>query len=277
MHAITDIANANANATSIDSAFVLDHVRAVGTALKTRFETLSPVIERDAMMAAFRAIDGEANATLRDALAARWPDIAWLADEFDGDEGDARARDGAFWACDAIDGAVQYLRGIPQWCVSLALVRGGRPVFAVLYDAMHDELFHAEAGVGAFLNGQPIRVNAKSTHRDAFLATSQPPFVGAADIGRAARSLERVLPQAGVVRNFGPTSLQIAWVACGRLDAFWEHGEDTFNCLGAALMVREAGGVVTDLDGVDWRLRSASIVAGPAGVNASLRKCLAGV
>lgn len=264
---------------TMDKALVIGQVRAVAAGLKARFATIAPLVERQDMMKAFKQIDGAANDALRTALAAAYPDIAWLESEFDGPEGEARARSGSFWACDAIDGAVQYLRAIPQWCVSLTLVRDGRAVFAILFDAMHDELFHAAVGEGAFLNDRALRVSTKTSHRDAFLATSQPPFVGGdpAAIARAARSLERLLPDVGVVRNLGPTSLQLAYVAAGRLDGFWEYGEDTFNCLGPALMIREAGGVVTDVDGADYRLRSASIVAGTPGVTASLRDRLAGV
>jgi myo-inositol-1(or 4)-monophosphatase len=105
------------------------------------------------------------------------------------------------------------------------------------------------------------------------LATSQPPFINDDPdvIGLAGTSLVRVLRKAGAVRNLGPTSLQLAYVACGRLDAFWEFGEDTFNCLGGALLVREAGGAATDVEGETYRLRSTSIVAGGSRVHALLR------
>ena len=105
------------------------------------------------------------------------------------------------------------------------------------------------------------------------LATSQPPFSNEDDfaVEGATSSLGIALREAGAVRNLGPTSLQIAHVASGRLDAFWEYGEDTFNCLGGALPVTEAGGLATDVSGLPYRAASNSAVAAPGPVNRSLR------
>jgi myo-inositol-1(or 4)-monophosphatase len=250
----------------------IEVVRAVGDELESRYSSLDPIVDNNAMTAAFQALDADASSQLRQALAASYPDIAWLDGELEGAGVWRTAGAGRFWVCDAIDGAVQFLRRIPHWCVSLALIEDGAATATIVYDAMHRELFHAVAGAGAWCNGERLRVNERQSHRGALLATSQPPFSNDDDfvVNGSTASLGVALREAGAVRNLGPTSLQIAYVASGRLDAFWEYGEDTFNCLGGALLVSEAGGVATDVSGRPYGLASNSIVAAPAPVHRSL-------
>jgi myo-inositol-1(or 4)-monophosphatase len=296
---------------TIDTNDVLERMRDVAADLCEVFWQQEPVIELDEMFAAFQRIDGGASAALRASLAEAYPHIGWLdgeleraaandddgdgdgdgenedEDEDDGEGGDAgkgsgeggggaagrRQSRGEYWICDAIDGAVMFVRAIPNWAMSLTLVRDGEAVFAAVYDALHDETFHALAGGGAFRNGKPMRVNDKGSHYHGVVASSQPPYVGKDQqaMACAGQSLSGMLRDVVAVRNVGPTSLQLAYVACGRLDAFWEFGEDGFNCLGAALLVREAGGLVTQIDGVPYGLgATASIAAAPPAVHASM-------
>ncbi|WGG48741.1 inositol monophosphatase family protein [Rugamonas sp. DEMB1] len=291
--------------TTIDTNDVLERMRDVAADLCEVFWQQEPVIELDEMFAAFQRIDGGAGAALRASLAEAYPHIGWLdgeleraaandddEDDGDGDGGDAgecrgerngggegegasarRQSRGEYWICDAIDGAVMFVRAIPNWAMSLTLVRDGEAVFATVYDPLHDETFHALAGGGAFRNGKPMRVNDKGSHYHGIVASSQPPYVGKDQqaMARAGQSLSGMLRDVVAVRNFGPTSLQLAYVACGRLDAFWEFGEDGFNCIGAALLVREAGGLVTQVDGLPYGLgATASIAAAPPAVHASM-------
>lgn len=251
----------------------VDIVRNVGDQLKSRYATFRPIFDNAGMMAAFRELDGGASHLLRQALAAKYPDISWLDGELDGAGIWRTAGVGRFWVCDAIDGAVQFLRRIPHWCVSLTLVEDGAARATIVYDAMQEEMFHAVADAGAWCNGERLRVNDRQSHHGALLATSQPPFSNDNDfvVRGSASSLKAALREAGAVRNLGPTSLQIAYVACGRLDAFWEYGEDTFNCLGGALLVTEAGGMATDVSGLPYGPASNSIIAAPAPINRSLR------
>lgn len=204
--------------TAIDTESVLELMREVGAGLCEAFWRGLPV--------AIQAADAQ----LRQALSAQYPAVAWA----DGTLSEEYARRGEYWICDAVDGAVQFQRAIPNWSMSLTLMREGVPVFAAVYDAMHDEMFHALWGHGAWCNGQPIRVSER--------------------------------PQQPVVatRSLSPVSLQLAYVACGRLDAFWQHGQDSYSCIGGALLVREAGGTATQLDGQPYRLAASSIAAGAA-------------
>jgi myo-inositol-1(or 4)-monophosphatase len=212
-------------------------------------------------MTTFDAIDGPAAAQLRDGLHALRP-AARFADEL----GDEPLPGGEVWVVDALDGAVQYLQGLPQWCVSLTLVRDQDPVATVLYSPPFGEVYAAELGQGATLNGSPVRTGNKIELAAALVATSQPPFAAAqpAAIKECGRSLPAVLEAAGAVRNLGPTAWQVAEVAAGRLDAFWEYGNDAGNLLGGALLAREAGALVTDATGGTWTSSSNSfVVAGP--------------
>jgi myo-inositol-1(or 4)-monophosphatase len=251
----------------------IEIVRAAGDQLKSRFSSLTPIVGSEAMMAAFRDLDETASRQLRHSLAGKYPDVTWFEGELEGASVWRGAAGEKFWVCDAIDGAVQFLRAIPQWCVSLTLVEGGSATAAIIYDSMHDEMFHAVSGSGSWCNGVRLRVNDRASHHGALLATSQPPFINDDDfvVNGATSSLGIALREAGAVRNLGPTSLQIAYVASGRLDAFWEYGEDTFNCLGGALLVTEAEGVATDVSGRPYGLASNSIIAAPVPVHRSLK------
>jgi myo-inositol-1(or 4)-monophosphatase len=272
----------------VDIEVVLQQVRLTGQQLKQQFQSLAPVTETGPLFAAFKRIDGAAADDLRQRLAQLYPAIAWFDGEPGGELDDSIPLPaGDCWLCDVIDGAVQYLRAIPQWCTALTLLRDGEPQLVVIYDAMHEELFHAVAATagmanmanvsgGAFRNGLPITVNARSSFHEGILASSQPPFAFRYPqaLQQAGQSLSAVLEHAIAVRNLGPTALQMAYVACGRLDGFWVYGPDGYNCTGPALLVREAGGTVSTAEGSPYGLRSLSLLAAPAGVHASMLAAL---
>ena len=185
---------------------------------------------------------------------------------------------GEAWVVDAVDGAVQYMHGLPQWCVSVALVRGGQPVAAVLHSPVAGETYAGGEGLGATLNGQPLRPSATTALEIALVATSHPPFAAAQPdaVQAAGSALTAVMPKVGAVRNLGPTSWQVADVAGGRLDAFWMFGRDPGNLLAAALIAREAGLLVTDVAGREWTARSGSFLAACPALREPLRALLGG-
>jgi myo-inositol-1(or 4)-monophosphatase len=222
--------------------------------------------------ASFEAVDGPAADLARTRLSVLRPRAEWAV------EGEALLPGSReVWVVDAVDGAVQYLRGLPQWCVSIALVRDRRPVVAVIHSPLSGETYTAVAGGGAFRDGRPLTPSAGSELALSLLATSQPPAVRDEPdaVRRAGASLSAVLPVVGAVRNLGPTSWQIADTAAGRIDAFWEFGTDDSNLLGAALLAAEAGLLVTDAEGDPWRAGAASFLAAPAGLHAPLLGLLA--
>jgi len=240
-----------------------DRVRALPS--PAPFRTLSD------LRAVFNAIDDSLQAFTRERLAALRPEAAWVG-ELHGRTPDA----GEAWVVDAIDGAVQYLQRLPQWCVSITLVRARVPVIAVLYSAVQGETYAAIAGGGATRNGVPVDPSKKTDLAVALVATSQPPFVAKepGDVDRASRSIGKALLVAGAVRNLGPTSWQIADVASGRIDAFWQYGADDGNLLGASLVAQEAGAIVTDVRGAPWRAGAHSILVAAPGLHGRLCELL---
>src|SRR5471030_2087339 len=191
--------------TDIDTDTVLGHLRDVGADLCVTYWQQEPAIELDDMHAALRRIDGAAADALRRGLAHAYPRIGWLEGEADDIDAEVVAARGEYWICDAIDGAVQYVRTIPNWSMSLTLMREGVPVFVAVYDAMHDEMFHALQGGGAFRNGVAIRVNSRESHYQGLVATSQPPFASkdATAVLRAGDSLSAMLRDVVAVLSLG--------------------------------------------------------------------------
>lgn len=261
--------------TTIDVALVTQLVREAGEWLLASYPNTQAPADRDGMLAAFAEVNDPTADRIKHGLALAYPDIPWSDDEFDL-AGDKVAPAGALWICDPIDGAVQFLNHLPAWCVSLVLVRDGVPVLSVIHDPTHGELFHALAGGGAFLNGKEIRPARKQHLKDALAATSHPPFVGDDEVSirRAGDSLSAVLSRVAAVRNLGPTSLQLAYVAAGRLDAFWEYGNDRTNWLAGSLLLRESGAALTDARGEAFGWQSKSIAAAAPGIHSALLAAL---
>ena len=222
--------------------------------------------------AAFDAVDVPVSRLLHDHLEVLRPGVEWT------EELDAKVSGrGEVWVVDAIDGAVQYLQGLPQWSVSIALVRDGLPVIAALHSTSLGETYTAVSGGGAFLNGAPVAPSTKDDLALSLVATSHPPFVGNQPdaVAGAARAMSILLPATGAIRNLGPTSWQVADVAAGRLDAFWEYGRDATNLIAGALVASEAGAVVTDTEGRPWHPGATSFVAAPAALHTKLIELLA--
>lgn len=220
---------------------------------------------------AFGAIQDPAEAVLRKRLGELCPGAGWA-----GEFGTVLPAGQQIWVADVVDGAVQYMQGLPQWCVSVTLVHDRRAVAAVLHHPVQGETYRAGTGLGALLNGRPFTPSAKTDLKIALVATSHPPFPATQPhaVAAAGRSLSAVAGAAGAVRNLGPTSWQVADVASGRLDAFWEFGVDDANLVGGALIAREAGVTVTDADGQAWQPGRGSFVAAPAPLHARLLAAL---
>ncbi|WP_410812159.1 inositol monophosphatase family protein [Micromonospora sp. 067-2] len=243
-----------------------DAARAAGESLLR-----TPRPARPTTLAEFRRVFDEVEkpvvGALANALEGVRPGRPW-ADEFD----TALPERGERWIVDAMDGAVQYLQGLPQWCVSLALMRDRRPVAVVLHSPLLEETYTAAAGGGAQRNGVTVTPTTKAELAATLVATSQPPFVGdePGAVREAGRALAAALPVVGAVRNLGPTSWQIADVAAGRIDGFWQYGRDDANLLGASLIATEAGVLVTDTSGRPWAAGASSILAAPPSLHGQL-------
>ncbi|MDT0464901.1 inositol monophosphatase family protein [Streptomyces gibsoniae] len=233
----------------------------------------APVTSFDELTAVYGALKAPAVAVMRRHLDALRPGVGW-ADGWE--DRAAPPAEGEVWVVDVVNGAVQFLQDVPQFCVSLTLVRDGEPVAAALHAPLLSETYLAALGEGATRNGVPIGPSAKTDPAVAVVATTHPPFVTRQPeaAAQAGRSLAAALPRVAAVRDLGPTSWQIAGTAAGRLDAFWEFGCDDANLLPGALVAREAGALVTDAEGQPWSAGSDSCLVAPAGLHGQLVEAL---
>jgi len=177
------------------------------------------------------------------------------------------------WVIDPLDGTTNFLHGVPQYCVSIALVHKGVLNQAVVFDPNRNELFTATKGVGAYLNDRRIRVSKIDRFEGALVGTGFP-FREVVNIDDYLRMLRNVMSAAAGVRRPGAAALDLAWVACGRMDAFWELGLSPWDMAAGALLIREAGGLVGDLDGNEKYLESGRIAAANAKLFAPLLQLL---
>src|ERR1700680_1086734 len=204
------------------------------------------------------AADRRAEEILRAELAKARPGYGFLGEEGGRQEGADKTH---CWIVDPLDGTTNFLHSIPQFAISIALEREGTIVAGVIYNPANEELFTAERGKGAFLNDKRLRVAARKRLADAVVACGLPhPSRGDAALARS----EHIAVQEKVagLRRFGAAALDLAWVAAGRLDAYWERNLSPWDMAAGILMVREAGGFATDIEGKDAMFTSGDILAG---------------
>ncbi|MFL5240306.1 MAG: inositol monophosphatase family protein [Rhizomicrobium sp.] len=177
---------------------------------------------------------------------------------------------------DPLDGTTNFLHGIPHFAISIALEREGQLVSSVVYNPVIDDMFMAEKGQGAFLNDRRLRVAARKDLK-ASLSAIGVPWLGRGedeDHERFLRELRAVMNASAGIRRFGSAALDLAWVAAGRYDAFWERGLAAWDIAAGILIVREAGGAVTDLKGGDRMLQTGDVLAANEHLHPQLLKLL---
>ncbi|MBO0711011.1 MAG: inositol monophosphatase [Acetobacteraceae bacterium] len=210
--------------------------------------------------------DLRAEQTLREELNRARPGYAFLMEE----AGASGSENWAWrWVIDPLDGTTNFLHGIPHWAISVGLERrladgGSEAVAGIVYAPATDEMFWAEKGVGAFVNERRLRVAARREIKDSVLATGIP-FAVVATANRLAfaRTLSALMPQVAGIRRFGSAALDLAWVAAGRYDGYWELGVKPWDLSAGLLLVREAGGYATDPAGGDPRETGDVVAANP--------------
>lgn len=178
------------------------------------------------------------------------------------------------WLIDPLDGTVNYMHGFPMFCVSIAYVEKGRLESGVVYDPIRKELFTARRGHGAFLNGRRIHVSGASRFDEALLATGFP-FRAKSKMDLYIGSFRKVFMHTGSIRRPGSAALDLSYVACGRMDGFWEMELQPWDVGAGALLIQEAGGRVTDFFGGKEFLRRGHILAGTPNVHKKLVRLLA--
>ncbi|MBZ5559594.1 MAG: inositol monophosphatase [Acidobacteriia bacterium] len=193
----------------------------------------------------------------REMIGARFPDHQILAEEMGGA---ASAPPGPCWVFDPVDGTTNFAHGLPIFCASLALEIDGVAEVAAVYDPNRRELFTAERGRGAFLNGVPLHVSSAEQLVDAMLVTGFPYDVHAR-VDEIVGLFGRFVGRARAVRRLGSAAIDLCWVAAGRMDGFWESDLKPWDIAGGALIVAEAGGRVTTLTGTPFTSRGGHILA----------------
>jgi myo-inositol-1(or 4)-monophosphatase len=216
------------------------------------------------------AADHRADKTLIAELRKARPTYAFLTEESGTLEGTDSANR---WIIDPLDGTTNFLHGIPIFAVSLGLEREGQLAAGVVYNPILNELYTVERGAGAFLNDKRLRVAGRKELGDAVIATGAGPKMRSDEAYLA--EYRRLLAASAGVRGTGSSAMDLAWVASGRLDGYWHYGLSPWDISAGILLVREAGGYVTDADGGDAMFAKGSVVAGNEAIHGRLRTALA--
>ncbi|BFH67600.1 MAG: inositol monophosphatase family protein [Paenibacillus dendritiformis] len=249
--------------TSIDIRYCEALITSAGEGLYEASARKERAASAEGLFEQFREENDTATKAIKTGLAEKYPHIRWSESEFDISSQSAAEFQGEYWVCDAIDGAVQFLQGIPSYAINLCLIRDGKPALSFVYDPSHRDMFHAIAGEGAFWNGNRIHVARKKKLEDAIISTTPPSFPAKdrelANLTIA--GLTHLLPRAFAVRMLGSASLQLANVACGRIDGYYEFGHEYYNWIAGSLLVQEAGGVVTAPRGDEFTWGTSGIIA----------------
>ena len=215
-------------------------------------------------------VDKAAEQAIIGVIHTAYPDHSILAEE-SGDTPGARAE--YRWVIDPLDGTTNYIHGFPQYCVSVALEHRGVPTHGVVYDPGKNELFTASRGRGAFLDDRRMRVSKCIRLQDALVGTGFP-YKEVSRLDLYMRQLRTMMTSSAGVRRAGAAALDLAYVAAGRLDAFWEMGLSRWDMAAGALLIQEAGGMVADLQGGQDFLDRGEIAAGTPKVLPQLLEAL---
>ncbi|HEX3937645.1 MAG TPA: inositol monophosphatase family protein [Xanthobacteraceae bacterium] len=216
------------------------------------------------------AADRKAEEILRTELAKARPNYGFLGEEGGAHPGSDTSHR---WIVDPLDGTTNFLHGIPHFAVAIALERDGAIVAGLVYNPANDDLFVAERGKGAFLNDRRIRVAARARLADAVVACGLPHY-GRGDLARARAEIFAAQQHFAGLRRYGAATLDLAWVAAGRLDCYWERDLSPWDIAAGSLLVREAGGFVSDCDGHDAILTKGEVVAGNDTMHRELLRLL---
>jgi myo-inositol-1(or 4)-monophosphatase len=248
---------------SNSTPIILEAVRKVGNNFLKEYKQKAVPQTMEELTAALDEIDTNCLTSLKADLAKDFPNTPWhIGDEFDTESQRNPAENIEYWLCDAMDGAIQYLQHISGWTINLVLVRDGQPYISVIFDPLANELFWAEAGAGSFMNDKPLKPSTK---------TDSAVMLAVFDYGhqdKSGNNLNEIIGESvteliktfGIVRNYGPHGLQLAYVGAGRIDLFIQHDLDTYNWIAGILIAREAGVEILTAAGSPWQWGSESLL-----------------
>jgi len=214
--------------------------------------------------------DKRAEEILYQDLAKARPGYGFIGEEGGTREGTDKSHT---WIVDPLDGTTNFLHGIPQFAISIGLVREGTIIAGVIYNPANDELYIAERGKGAFLNEQRLRVAGRRKLDECVIGCGLP-LIGRGDLALSRQEMSAVQEKVAGLRRFGAASLDMAFVAAGRLDGYWERNLQPWDMAAGQIMIREAGGVVSGLAGDDDPLKTGQLICGNEFVHGELVKIL---
>ena len=246
----------------------VDAATRAGELLRSRFGSLRHIAYKGPTNLVTE-MDGQAEALIVEAIRRRFPDHAILAEESGASGGATPYR----WIVDPLDGTTNYAHGVPLFAVSIALEVEGRLELGVVVDPSRDERFTARRGGGAFLNGQPLSVSDTPIVATSLLATGYPYDIRSTRENNLAEH-DAFAVRCRSIRAIGSAVLSLAWVAAGRLDAYWEPRLSAWDVAAGAVLVEEAGGRVTDTNGDPLDLASASILASNGRIHVEMLETL---
>jgi myo-inositol-1(or 4)-monophosphatase len=214
-------------------------------------------------------VDRAAEEAIIEIVRKAYPDHGFLAEESGASSPEAEYR----WIIDPIDGTTNFIHGFPQYCVSIGIEHRGALTHAVVYDPVKNELFTASKGRGAFLNDRRVRVSKCLRLEDALVGTGFP-FKEVSRLELYTRQLTKFMQTSAGVRRAGAAALDLAYVACGRLDAFWELGLSPWDMAAGTLLIQESGGLVSDLQGEAGFMESGDVCAATPKIFPALLEAL---
>lgn len=214
--------------------------------------------------------DQQAERTIIYELKKARPKYGFLAEESDEIVGEDNSNR---WIIDPLDGTTNFLHGLPHFAISIGLERDGKPYAGVVYAPIADELFWAEAGQGAYLNKERLRVSGRRNMDECLIATGMP-FKGRASHPEYPAMLDAVWNETAGIRRFGAAALDLAYVAAGRYDGFFEFALSPWDIAAGIIIVREAGGMVSEIDGRAGMMESGDVLASNGQIHSELRQLL---
>jgi len=245
--------------------FAIETAREAGQLLRERFHQHHTVTSKSSPVDLVTEADLVSEQLIVDRIRQRFPDHAILAEE-----GLGRAYHSPYhWLIDPLDGTTNYAHGFPIFSVNIAVARGDDVLLGVTYDPLRDELFAAQRGGGAFLNDRRVHVSQATHLGEALLATGFP-YSRATEAQNNLGPFNRVMPRVRGIRRGGSAALDLAYVAAGRFDGYWEFWLNPWDWATGALLVTEAGGAVTDVTGAPWHLHTPNLVATNGPLHAEL-------
>lgn len=228
---------------------LLTATREAGRIILQYFNGAFKVAHKDGINNLVTEVDKLSEDRIIDVISSAYPSHTIISEEV----GELKKQSEYQWIIDPIDGTVNFAHGIPLCCVSIGLMHKNNLVLGAVYNPMMNELFVAERGKGATLNGEPIRVSSKSDFSKACLVTGFPYKWPEAE-EHPIKVFERFVMQGLPIRRLGSAALDLCWVACGRFDGFWEYYLNEWDVAAGYLIVQEAGGRITDFDGLDYNV-----------------------